>query len=204
MSAHRQSVCSALAATRDRRAVGGLLSRPPRSEDLRESGDRRRPFRLRHRDQHRFLQPNRPGPRTAPTDLARAHISINDHARCRDTLLQHPATARSRHAAATPHQHYALVHGDSHHDGPSYVPERPQAPAPRSRAEGSYADRLGAPSRIRTCDPLIRNQVRYPLRHRGMSPVGRIGEAPVPLRPRRDPRRVRGSNPRRTLALSTA
>lgn len=29
---------------------------------------------------------------------------------------------------------------------------------------------MRAPSRIRTCDPLIRNQVRYPLRHQGMVP----------------------------------
>jgi hypothetical protein len=53
---------------------------------------------------------------------------------------------------------------------------------------------MRAPSRIRTCDPLIRNQVRYPLRHQGMSPVDRsrtccllvISEAPLPRRPRRD------------------
>lgn len=29
---------------------------------------------------------------------------------------------------------------------------------------------MRAPSRIRTCDPLIRNQVRYPLRHQGIVP----------------------------------
>jgi hypothetical protein len=34
---------------------------------------------------------------------------------------------------------------DSHHDGPSRAPPRPPTRAPRSRVEGSYADRLGAP-----------------------------------------------------------
>ncbi len=32
---------------------------------------------------------------------------------------------------------------------------------------------MRAPSRIRTCDPLIRNQVRCPLRHQGWCPAGR-------------------------------
>lgn len=34
--------------------------------------------------------------------------------------------------------------------------------------------RLSAPDRIRTCDPLIRNQVRYPLRHGGKVSEGGI------------------------------
>jgi hypothetical protein len=79
---------------------------------------------------------------------------------------------------------------------------RPPGPEPGALTKLSYVP-MRAPSRIRTCDPLIRNQVRYPLRHQGMSPVGRsrtccllvISEAPQPLRPRRDTRRVRGSNP---------
>lgn len=33
---------------------------------------------------------------------------------------------------------------------------------------------MRAPGRIRTCDPLIRNQVRYPLRHQGIVPSERI------------------------------
>jgi hypothetical protein len=49
---------------------------------------------------------------------------------------------------------------------------------------------LRALERIRTFDPLIRNQVRYPLRHEGMSTVGWsrttyflvIGEAPLTTR----------------------
>ena len=52
---------------------------------------------------------------------------------------------------------------------------------------------LSAPSRIRTCDPPIRNRVRYPLRHQGMRPAGRsrtcclrvISTAPIPRGPRR-------------------
>ena len=37
-------------------------------------------------------------------------------------------------------------------------------------------DTPGALSRIRTCDPLIRNQVRYPLRHQGMCRHGDHGD----------------------------
>jgi hypothetical protein len=51
------------------------------------------------------------------------------------------------------------------------------------------------PGRIRTCDPLIRNQVRYPLRHQGMVVLRRL----LPACPARDsnpqpPRSKRGAS----------
>src|SRR2546430_3569651 len=48
-TARTSAVRFILATTRNRRVVGGLRSRPPRSDDLRESGDRRRPCRFQHR-----------------------------------------------------------------------------------------------------------------------------------------------------------
>lgn len=76
----------------------------------------------------------------------------------------------------------------------------PHGPEPYTVFEtGAGTNRLAspgmrAPSRIRTCDPLIRNQVRYPLRHQGMSPAGwsrttclrLIRATPLPRGPRRD------------------
>jgi hypothetical protein len=77
---------------------------PPCSEDPRESGDRRRPFRLRHRDQSRLLQPHRLGPRSAPTALIRTHTSTNDDAPyCHTpTGIEQPANRNLRPASAAP------------------------------------------------------------------------------------------------------
>jgi hypothetical protein len=62
---------------------------------------------------------------------------------------------------------------------------------------------MRTPSRIRTCGLDVRSVARYPTAPWGPGPVGRsrtccllvIGEAPLPLRPRREVRKVRESNP---------
>jgi hypothetical protein len=80
---------------------------------------------------------------------------------------------------------------------------RPRSPQPR--ATNLRHIPMRTPETSRTSDLLVRSQALYPLSYRGMSPAGRsrtsylrlIRAVPLPHGPRREARRVRGSNPRR-------
>ena len=87
-----------------RSVAGLLLPGPPRSQDVCKSRDSRRPFRIRHRNQARLLQPHRPAPRSPPAARTRIHTSANDHAYHRDAPNPRRSTAnhRDRRANALP------------------------------------------------------------------------------------------------------
>lgn len=108
-----------------------------------------------------------------------------------------PASSRPRTERSTKLSHNPLV-GTA---GFEFATARPPAACSTKLSHVP----MRTPSRIRTCDLDVRSVARCPTAPWGHGPVGRsrtccllvISEAPLPLRPRRELRKVRESNPRR-------